>query len=688
VSTTSAGTVPGAGQARQFLQRHFMRIFEQTARLADADLSAEAFYADFLQGAMAGTSACAGVVWGRAGNGPIRIEHQINLEQVGLNRSHPAHDELLRRSFRAPQPMLLGPHSGPSGADGDKDVGNPTDRVALVAPIVIEKEIVGLVEVWLDGPGEAEVQAAYLQFLVGMAHYASIAARNRQLRTMASQQDLWTRLETFCRQVHGSLDLTTTAFVTANDGRLLVGCDRLSVAGRRGRRTVLEAISGADTVDRRSSQVRLLAELCGRVLTWGEPLVYRGHTDDTLPPDVIKSLDAYLAATNSQFLVVRPLRQENAAARFALVLENFEPTDAAETQTARLEVVGRHALSALTNAATYRRIPFRWLWRPLGALGENLGEPRTTWTFALLILLAGLITTLVGLPCPLKMEATGQLLPRERRWIYAPAEGQVIRFEQGIQPGATVAENQSLVLLYDTQLELKLVQLSNQVAASQQEIAGLTSQQNAAKTEPERANFAAERKQKEFARDRTLAELKALKDRVHADDSRPGYFWLKAPLPGTVLSWDFRERLTNRFVKPSEPLLRIGDKAGGWEVELKISHKHLGQILEAFAAQSSDELEVDLLPVSMPTHSFKGKLTRSALAVEATPDPDSSDTEPVARASVRIDGPDIAAGDRLPHDLLVTGTEVHAKVRCGTCRAGYALFYGVWEFIYEKVLFW
>jgi hypothetical protein len=30
---------------------------------------------------------------------------------------------------------------------------------------------------------------------------------------------------------------------------------------------------------------------------------------------------------------------------------------------------------------------------------------------------------------------------------------------------------------------------------------------------------------------------------------------------------------------------------------------------------------------------------------------------------------------------------VVAKVRCGDHAMGYSLFYGVWEFIYEKVVF-
>ena len=59
----------------------------------------------------------------------------------------------------------------------------------------------------------------------------------------------------------------------------------------------------------------------------------------------------------------------------------------------------------------------------------------------------------------------------------------------------------------------------------------------------------------------------------------------------------------------------------------------------------------------------------------------------VVWASVRIDGPDIPAEERLPPDLLVSGTEVHAKVRCGRRALGYVLFYGVWEFLYDKVVF-
>ncbi|MGE3807447.1 MAG: hypothetical protein AB7K24_22515, partial [Gemmataceae bacterium] len=103
-----------------------------------------------------------------------------------------------------------------------------------------------------------------------------------------------------------------------------------------------------------------------------------------------------------------------------------------------------------------------------------------------------------------------------------------------------------------------------------------------------------------------------------------------------------------------------------------------------------EELEVDLLVISAPTRTFKGKLARAKLAGEARPNTEeaASDAEPVVVALVRIEGDDIPPDQQIPRELLVAGTEVRAKVRCGDRAMGYSLFYGVWEFIYERVLFY
>jgi hypothetical protein len=156
-----------------------------------------------------------------------------------------------------------------------------------------------------------------------------------------------------------------------------------------------------------------------------------------------------------------------------------------------------------------------------------------------------------------------------------------------------------------------------------------------------------------------------------------------------VLNSNFKEDLVGKAVKPSEPILRLGAKDGPWELELKIPQKHIGQVLYAFERLKVQELDVDFLLTADPTRKFKGKLSRDKIAGEANPNrDDNNESEPVVIAYVRIDDPSIPADYRIPPELLLTGTEVHTKVRCGNHRMGYSLFYGVWEFFYEKVVFW
>jgi hypothetical protein len=95
---------------------------------------------------------------------------------------------------------------------------------------------------------------------------------------------------------------------------------------------------------------------------------------------------------------------------------------------------------------------------------------------------------------------------------------------------------------------------------------------------------------------------------------------------------------------------------------------------------------VDFILRSNASRKWKGKLARSRIGGEALPSQEDKDNpEPVVTAFVRIDDPELV--DRLRNFDERSGTEVKAKIRCGTRRMGYALFYGVWEFIYEKIVF-
>lgn len=678
-------------------QQQVSRLAEDIARLSLTDLATSDYYLQFLERILLALAAPAGFIWVRTEQGNFQQQCQHNPGSLDLELSGTARvlrDEVLRQAIQQAKPIYLPPKDS-AESPTDSATANPSPWAMLLAPILLNQQVEGVVEVWQNPQRDPTVIPSMMQFLVRMTDLATISLVYRQQRKHHEvQQQIGDQLDAFAQRIHGSLNPTEVGYLLANEGRILVGCDRLSVAVRRGRQARIEAISGVDTVDQRSNLVRRMRRLCDRVLDWGEKLVYRGVPDASLPPEVLRDLDAYLEEGHSKLLVVFPLHDERekkvyAKPRSALVMECFESAAPPEMLEGRLTEIAKHATTALYNASSHRAIPLRFLWHPVARVQEGLGGKTKAIVASIATALLTLIIVLVFVPYPLKMDAKGQLLPEERRWVYSPVEGQVVRFEEGVQPGSLVAESQHLILMFDVQLEHKLVQLQGEIAAAQQDIAALNKQLNAAATEQDRLRFSADKQQKESLRDRKTWELRALRERTRSDPSRPGNFWIEAPRRGTILSFDFKEPLTNRQVKPSEPLLRIGDKEQRWEIELKIPQKHMGHILRGFPGDDPQaELDVDLLVISAPTRTFKGKLARFKLAAEANPNKeDANEAEPVVLALVRIDGPGIAAEERIPQELLIVGTEVHSKIRCDNRAMGYSLFHGLWEFFYEKVVF-
>jgi len=697
-------------QERQRLGRRL----DEVARLCEANVPPGTFYEELLKRLLESLAAPAGAVWTRTAQGNLKLQFQINVKEVGLDRSDEArqsHEELLRQAVTQPRAMHLLPRSGLGPVEeGRVGAGNPTDFMLLLVPILLNGQVAGLIEVWQGANRPLNAVPGFLQFMTLMADLGARYQRNQMIGQLAGQQQLWTQLEAFTRQIHGSLNPTEVSYLIANEARRLVECDRVSVAVRRARRTAIEAVSGADVVEKRSNLVRLMRALCDRVLDWGEKLVFTGTKDDSLPPKVLAALDAYLAESPSKLLVVQPLRderdgeaksKEKKPPRSALLMECFEPPPEPQQLVARLDVVSRHATSALYNAVEYRRIPMRWVWLPLAKVQEGLGGKARAISALVVVALSLLISALVLLPYPLKMDANGQLLPAVRRSVYPAVDGEIKEFT--VLPREVITENRGVARMRDLTFGNKLNELITERDAAGHEAEEFERKEK----EPglpvlERTKYRVDafvKRELQRSKDRAIRDLI---DRTAGDSS--GNFWLLAPRfsseearqvtrrEWTVLNANFREEWTGRTAKPTDPVLRLGASHGPWEIELKIPHKHIGQVLHAFEALEQrgqpPVLDVDFLLRSDPNRTFKGKLWRNRIAGEANPTRDDKDeAESVVLAYVSIDDDAIDPKDRLTRDLLLSGADVRAKVRCGPQRLGYALFYGVWEFFYEKVVF-
>ena len=689
--------------------RQIDQAFEEVARLSGTDLPPTNFFQEFLEKVLQGIESPAGAVWLRNVQGFLQLQCQVNIDGVGLDKhknGRQSHNELLRQAFQTAKPILLEPF-GSTGILEGIPAGNPTDFVVLLAPILIdEKTAFGLLEVWQDPRWDAKMKRVHLNYIVQMAGYASTYLRNQQGRQAINQEQLWNQLEAFSCQIHSSLDITTVSYQVANEGRRLIGCDRLSVATREGKAAKIEAVSGADVVEKRATQIKLMRKLAESVFKWDEKLVYRGVKDDGLPPNVYEALDNYLGESAAKLLIVQPLRDprekdpdtkefRSGKSRSALIMECYEPPAQPEPLFARLDVIARHASSALYNSTEMKKIPLGLLWKPILKLQEGLGGRTKLITYSITAGVILLVLALWLVPWELKMDAKGSMLPEIRKTIYPRHPG--IVEEVVVDRNQTFGPNQVLVRLFDYDLAKEIAELDgtikrNQTLVSQldKEVANPTSP-NRDDPVRERIKAMSERSMAEFQRDRLVRTFNAIAD-------QPGRFNLMSPdfdaakARTQAPKWmilegkDFKSELHRRPLKPSDAVFRIGEVTGEWEVEIRIPQKHIGQVLEAFKSTDPDEeLDVDLKLESHPTQTFRGRLARRKISPEASQNKDEhNETEPVVYAYVRITGDNIPPSAQIPRVQYLTGVEVRANIRCGTHSMGYSLFYGVVEFLHQK----
>jgi hypothetical protein len=259
-----------------------------------------------------------------------------------------------------------------------------------------------------------------------------------------------------------------------------------------------------------------------------------------------------------------------------------------------------------------------------------------------------------------------------------------------------------VAVLFNPQFQKEILEAKSQRIAA--EIAIQAAKRTEGLTQAEKNQKNQERLKAETDLAMATARLDAYRDAYRCDLDNPGNFVVTAPdtppssptgrPKWTVLTQDLKD-LVGRSVSQKDPILRVGYTGGGWEIVLKIPQKHMGKLLKGFEnAAERDErgefLWVDVLPTSEPTPAYvgRGKLYQHDLKGEATPNrDDQNEPEPVVLAAVRFNTPDIPEEYHLAPRLLVTDLEVKARVRSGDHSMGYSLFYGVWEFLYEKVIF-
>ena len=667
-------------------KRQIRELVQEISRLSQSEVEPGEFYEGFLSRVVQALAAVGGAVWTarRKQRAASASPTRSTCSKTGLVESkekQARHGRLLKRILNSGESQLVAPHSG---AAEDDEAGNPTDLLLVVGTLRVDQEVVGLVEVFQRATGGPSTQRGYLRFLRQMCDLASDYLKNRRLRLFGDKQLLWEQLEQFTRRVHQSLDPTITALTLANEGRRLLGCDRVSVAIGRKHKQRLEAISGCEQVERRSRSVRRLEELIAAAIATGEPFWYRGDSDE-LPPQLEEAVQKYIDQSHARTVGIVPLlppreeaededqtkisrkqRNKKPVPVGALVIEQLQDGRLPAAANERTEVVAQHGAVAVGNAVALRDIPLLSLWKALGKTKVLVLPRNLPKSLGVAGALAVFVAALLLWPAELKLESRGVLQPQHRREVFAALDGLIVSVPT--EHGQQVERDQVLAEMRNTDLEVAIADVLGELTSTEEQIRSI-----------ERALLDDGRRSQE---DQTqlsgqLLELRTTREslarQVELYREKQKQLFIRSPLAGQVVTWQVRENLLQRTVQRGQALMTIVDPNSPWELELEVPENRAGRVAHAWQNRGEDDVPVTFLLATHPGEEFEGRV----VDVHRTADVGEEGNTVLVR--VAIDR------DQLPE--LRPGVTVTAQVHCGKRPLGFVWFHDVIDLVQSKILF-
>jgi hypothetical protein len=652
-------------------------LLDQVAHLARSTSSPQTFHLEVLDRAVRALAAVGGAVWIRPGAGTWRIDSRVDLTGTRLLETlsdQPAHCELLDEVVQNGQPRIVLPRAGAALSRSP----NPTDYLLLVCPITIgaDAELAGALEVAQRPGGAPSTHQGYLRVLEALSELAADFHRQRRLRVLQSLADRARLFDQFSLAVHASIDIPATACAIANEGRRLVGCDRLSVAIRRGNSFYLQAVSGLETADRRSTLIRRLEDLTGAVVAAGEPFWFTGE-GDSLAPQIAAPLHAWQDESHVRSLAIIPLSNGSttcaadkpAPARAALIAERFGGDLPDETYRESLSTVCEHSGLALHNAFEHENLPLFRLSRALQRLRWLVAVRQLPRTVTVVVAAVAAVVALILVPADFEIEARGVLLPQNRRDVFARSDGIIAKVLT--DHAQECREGAPLVIMTRSQLDFEMSRVLGEMQTARKRLASV--QATRLDVSPRTAADREKYNQLTAEEEEIQELLKSLEQQHDVLKGQREDLIVTSPLTGNVVTWNVRQSLESRPVQRGQVLMQVADLKGPWVLEAEVPDDRVGHVLEAQQRLQRD-LPVSFMIATEPGAIYRGTIEKVAL---------STDVRPPEKANVLV----TVGFDRRQIPQLRPNATVTARIYCGRRSIGYVWFHSFWEMIQKKVLF-
>jgi len=460
--------------------------------------------------------------------------------------------------------------------------------------------------------GSAPVTSVQSDVIYAIAEIAGEFILNQQRKRSPELVQFQSDVAKFSVNAHSSLELRVVGHHLANDARLLLGCERVSVFSLNRRSLKLLAISSVASVEERSQLLKQMKSLVGRAVSLSEPIISDQPSLDRRQAELV---EAHCRSTGLPFMfgvpVQRQTDQEEKRAGHVLGFLLAESTgDIDRVKFARgLNCVLPHAVTSLSNANLHSQIPFR---RPLGWLGRISSFANLSRLGAIVILGAVLIAASLMLTMDFKVRIPGELRPVVDRNVFSAHDGVI--GEVYVDHGDQVEMNQPLMQLrsvkYEVELEkassdiLKLQQFKEAKQVSLNRVSDIGSDQNLA------AQLASEISDLEF-------QMATLKEKEKFLKQQISELLILSPIDGQVTTWEAQENLTARPVRWGDPVLNVAQLDGDWNLIFRVPERRIGYILARNLEREADEaLELEFFLESDPAQKYRIPVTaidRSAI---------------------------------------------------------------------------
>jgi hypothetical protein len=670
--------VTGVQQARD----RVLQMARQIEELSQSPAPPDAFFPEFLRLLVTSMGARAGAIW-LVEAGRLALAHEMRYGDMGIRdnvNSVRLNERLLSDAITTGQAASFSP-------DDPAMAGKmPVDFLIIVAALQIGEDCVGAVEIFQRADAPREARPGFLQFVEQMTGHASrYLERGRTEATTVADatSGFLVDFEQFVLQLQRGENVPEIAATAANDGRQLLGCDRLSLAIHKGNKTSIVAISGQDSVNARANLTRAMAAIAARIVELREPLTFSGRIEN-LPPQIEEPLANFIHESGSRMVKLLPLLEpeplmkrgddedqrptalQNREVIGCLVIEQTADSRPRPKLEERANLLADHVGAVLTHARRQDRILFLRVWQTLGTAVEWFHGRKLAQAAAIVAGVGLVIAALCFVPWEYRVVGKGKLMPIRRRAVFAPENGDVTRI--AVADREKVHKGQLLLVLRDEPLAAEYHENQSKLTQALQRVHSFEAQEAIARREDDHT------KEAQAAADRVKSQTEAagLKGILDIQRVRVEKLNVTSPIDGTIAGFQLDQLLQNRPVQQGELLLEVMDETGPWRLELEVEGSRMGHVLRAWNKSPDHKLHVDFIPATATESTFSGELediaSRSAV---------SSDQSNIFECLVAMDG------SQIPDKRI--GAEVRAKISCGKRSLGYVLFGDVIEFVRQRL---